>query len=281
MNFFDLHCDTAFELYKRNLPFNNKTLSVTPKQNFENWYQAFAIWIKDDAENPWELYKNILNDIKTKLIKKPQNLTPLFSVEGGSLIENRIERIDILKKDRIKMLTLTWNGENTIAGGVNSFKGLTDFGKEVIKKLNEKKIACDLSHANEKSFYKALELSDFPIATHSNCFKTCPHKRNLKTEQLKLLAEKGGIIGLTFYTLFLGENIFDKIYENICFLCDLSLQNHIAIGSDFDGAEMSKKLDNISKIPQLYSFLEEKGLEKTLLDGIFYKNAYNFIAKLD
>lgn len=282
MDFFDLHCDTAFELYKRNLSFDNNDLSVTRNsgKNFRQWYQTFAVWIKDDAENPFTLYENIIFDIKSKLKTAPENLTPIFAVEGGSVIENNIERLEILKNDGIKFLTLTWNGENRIAGGSKCDKNLTDFGVTVITELNRLKIGCDLSHLNIKSFYSAIEYADFPLATHSNCYEICNHPRNLTFEQIKLIAQKSGIIGLTFYPEFLGENTFDKIYENIYLLCDKGFENNLAIGTDFDGGKMSDSLDKTSKIPLLYGFLEKKGLQRPILDKIFYKNAHNFIAIL-
>ena len=282
MNFLDLHCDTAFELYKRKFPFDNDKLSVTKNSGnfFQKWVQTFAVWINDGIDNPFELYKNIIKDIKVKLENRPLNLMPFFSVEGGWVLENDIHRLETLKNDGIRMLTLTWNNENPIGGGCNSQKGLTDFGKEVIKNLNELKIATDLSHVNTKTFYKALEIADFPLATHSNCYEICPHQRNLTLEQIKLIAEKNGIIGLTFYPLFLGGDVFEKIYQNIFLLCENNLENNIAIGTDFDGAQMDKKLQKTSDIPSLYHYLEKRGLKKSLLNKIFFENGYKFIAKL-
>ena len=282
MDFFDLHCDTAFELYKRNLSFDNDELSVTKNSAkvFGKWTQTFAVWIKDDAENPFRLYENIISDIKFKLKTAPENLTPLFAMEGGSVIEDKTDRLEVLKKDGIKLFTLTWNGENRIAGGCKTEKGLTDFGVTVIKELNRLKIGCDLSHLNKKSFYSAMEYAEFPLATHSNCYGICPNRRNLTLEQIKLITQKNGIIGLTFYPEFLGENIYKKIYENIFLLCDKGFENNIAIGSDFDGGKMSESLDKTSKIPLLYGFLEKKGLSKPLLNKIFYENAHKFIALL-
>ena len=282
MDFFDLHCDTAFELYKRNLSFDNDELSVNRNSAkvFGKWTQTFAVWIKDDAENPFRLYENIISDIKFKLKTTPENLTPLFAVEGGSVIEDKTDRLEVLKKDGIKLFALTWNGENRIAGGCKTEKGLTDFGVTVIKELNRLKIGCDLSHLNKKSFYSAMEYAEFPLATHSNCYGICPNRRNLTLEQIKLITQKNGIIGLTFYPEFLGENIYKKIYENIFLLCDKGFENNIAIGSDFDGGKMSESLDKTSKIPLLYGFLEKKGLSKPLLNKIFYENAHKFIALL-
>jgi len=282
MNYFDLHCDTPLKCYKEKLFPDSEKLSVyfSAAKKFDNWYQTFAIWINDDTPEPFILYKKMLEDFKSKLKSKPDNLNPILAVEGGAMLENDIERTLILKEDNIKFLTLTWNGENSIAGGSQTDQELTEFGKRVIKRLNNYKIACDLSHINEKSFYPAIQLSDYPLATHSNCYSLCNHPRNLKDEQIKLIAEKGGIIGLNFYPAFLCGDVYEAIYQNIFYLADKGYENNIAIGSDFDGADMNEKLDNISKVSDLYHFLYEKKLDKKLLGKIFFENAQNFVAKL-
>ncbi|MGI6279271.1 MAG: dipeptidase [Acutalibacteraceae bacterium] len=283
MNYFDLHCDTAYECYTKNQDFYSNSLGVSGQNGniFEAWKQVFAIWINDTEKYPWQLYKNILNGFKEKLKIKPDCLTPLFAIEGGAVIEDDPDRLYTLAEDGIKYLTLTWNGENRIAGGAKTEKGLTDFGKDVIKTLNTLPIACDLSHLNEKSFKMAIELAERPIASHSNCFEICDNSRNLKLWQIKAIAQKGGIIGICFYPQFLGESdVFEQIYRNINYLCEKGFEDNIAIGSDFDGGKMNERLDNIAKIPSLYTFLAEKGLKNALLNKIFYQNAENYIAKL-
>ena len=214
----------------------------------------------------------MLDGFKAELADKPPFLTPYFTLEGASLIDSG-EKVEVLKQDGIRAVTLTWNGENQIAGGVKSDKCLTDFGKSIIKALNKNKIFTDLSHLNEKSFYKAVEIAEWPIATHSNCRALCDNKRNLYDKQIKLIAEKGGIIGLCFYPEFLRGDVFEAIYQNISHLLYMGFENHIAIGSDFDGGVMAENLDGIDKIPKLFEYLEEKGLEKSILDKIFYTNA--------
>ena len=103
--------------------------------------------------------------------------------------------------------------------------------------------------------------------------------RNLTDDKLQLIAEKGGIIGLCFYPEFLGGDVFFKLYENIYHMLKLGLENNIAIGSDFDGAKMDKKLSDVTKIPELYRNLKEKGISEDILDKIFYKNFQNFLLK--
>lgn len=279
MNFFDLHCDTAIKMYKQNEPFFENTLAVSAKKGecFEKWTQTFAVWIEENRQEPFLYYKNVLNNLKAKLCG---NVNPVFAVEGGSVIENDIDRLYELKRDGIKFLTLTWNGENLIAGGVKSQKGLTDFGKSVIKEMNRLNIAVDVSHLNDKSFCEVADNAQKILATHSNCRSICDVPRNLSDEQIKIIAKKGGIIGLNFYPLFLGTNFYEDIYRNIYHLCDMGLENHIAIGSDFDGADMCEDMKNISFVPLLYQNLSKKGLSDTLLDKIFYKNADVFTANL-
>lgn len=283
MNYFDLHCDTPYECYFKNQLFFNNSLAVSAEKGtlFENWKQVFAVWIRDDIDKPYKLYRAVLDNFKEKLTQKSDNLTPYFAVEGGAVIGNDIDLLYELKEDGIRSITLTWNGENLIAGGSKTDKGLTRFGQRVIKELNALQICCDLSHLNDKSFYKAVETADYPIATHSNCRAVCDVPRNLTDGQLRLIAEKGGIIGLCFYPEFLGGDVFLKLYENIYHMLELGLENNIAIGSDFDGAKMDSSLSDIAKIPDLYGKLNEKGIPKDILDKIFYKNAENYFETFD
>ena len=283
MNYFDLHCDTPYECYFKNQPFfaNNLAVSGEKGAEFESWRQVFAVWIRDDLDEPYRLYKAILRDFKEKLSKKNDNLTPFFSVEGGAVLEGDTDRLYALKEDGVRILTLTWNGENRIAGGSKTDKGLTDFGKRVIREMNGLKMLCDLSHLNEKSFYSAVELADYPLATHSNCKAVFDCPRNLSDNQLKLIAQKGGIVGLCLYPKFLGGEVFDRLYRNIYHLLELGMEDNIAVGSDFDGADMAAELCDISKIPLLRAKLHEKGLSETVLDKTFYKNAENYLETFD
>ena len=278
MRFFDLHCDTAYKMYTEKQLFYKNQLAVSGENGeiFDSWHQTFAIWLPEDLEKPFSFYKNVLLHLKENLCGK---VNPIFAVEGGTVLENDSDRLYELKRDGVKLLTLTWNGENAIAGGSKSDKGVTEFGKTVIGKMNNLGMAVDVSHLNDKSFFDVIERAEKPLASHSNCRTVCDVARNLSDTQIKLICEKGGIIGLNFYPLFLGDNVFEKIYQNIYHLLSMGYENNIAIGSDFDGADMAKELCNITKILDLYTFLEQKGLDISLLDKIFYQNAYSTFDK--
>lgn len=231
---------------------------------------------------PFEFYKNVISRFKEQLHKHcPDNLTPLLTVEGGALLENDVERLDELKSDGIRALTLTWNGKNEIASGALETGGLTDFGRGVINRMNRLKIACDLSHLNRESFFDSLDIAEYPFASHSALCEINEHPRNLDAVQVNELCRRGGIIGLCFYPVFLGGgDVFEKFYRCVYKLLEAGYENNIAVGSDFDGAKQDERLCNVGKIPELYAFLEQKGIEKSFLDKIFYENADNFFLKL-
>lgn len=283
MRYFDLHCDTPYRCLEENLDFSSSALAVNSEcgKYFDEYIQCFAVWIADDLQNPFEKYRKTIEDFKRKLGESKSAVRPIFTVEGGAVLEGNSDNLYILKDDGIRALTLTWNGKNQIASGVGEEGGITDFGKKTVRLMNKLNMICDLSHLNKESFYGALAEADYPIATHSCCEEVFAHRRNLDKNQLKELFSKGGIMGLCLYPQFLGEgDVRENIYKHIFYLLDKGYEDNIAIGSDFDGADMDKNLDGSAKIPEIYSFLEQKGINKCIIDKIFYSNAKKFFSSV-
>lgn len=272
MRYFDLHCDTLSKCFD-----SDAVPAVTAEKGrrFEQWYQCFAVFISDRSSNPQLDYSKQKNLYKRRFEKshKPKSI---LTLENGLPIDS-LEFVDVLKADNVRAVTLTWNGENQIAGGADSDAGLKPFGRQVIGRLNEDRIACDLSHLNRKSFFKAGELAERVFASHSCCDKTHRHPRNLTDEQIKYISSRGGVIGLCFYPEFLGTKYsFEGVWRHINHLLNMGFEDLICIGSDFDGADMSDCLDGVDKIPDLYCFLSGKGIDRSVLNKIFFDNAYNF-----
>lgn len=280
MNYIDLHCDTAWKLFESGgADFFPEYAECAGK--FGIYRQVFAFFVPDGLLDPWDYYCRMYRCFTEKLPLLPGNVSPLFALENGASLGRSTERLIRLKRDGMVYITLSWNGENPIAGGVNSTAGLSRFGERIIEQMNRLEMGCDLSHLNEKSFSAAVELADFPLASHSNCFEICPHKRNLKLCQIQKIAQKGGVVGLCFYPAFLGEgDPRQKILENIRFLCANGLEDAVAIGSDFDGGEMDDRLDCPKKVPDLYAYLLKNGIKRSLADKIFYQNAQNLLQKI-
>lgn len=151
---------------------------------------------------------------------KQNKLAAMIGVEGGHMIENRLDYIDSLAKRGMAYLTLTWNNStpwSSSASEENSGKvkpqnaGLNDFGKQVVQRLNKLGVMVDLSHVGEKTFYDAIAASSKPvIVSHSCVYALNPVPRNLKDEQIKAVGKNGGVVCINFYSGFLDYTFNDK-----------------------------------------------------------------------
>ena len=146
-------------------------------------------------------------------IAKQKKLAVLMGVEGGHMIEDDVNKLDAFYKRGVRYMTLTWNNstnwatsaldESTKADSLKH-KGLTDFGKQLVKRMNELGMLVDLSHVGEQTFWDAINTTTKPVlVSHSCVYKLCPFRRNLKDDQIKAVAKNGGVIHLNFYSGFL------------------------------------------------------------------------------
>ena len=180
---------------------------------------------------------------------KQGKIGALLAIEGGEVLEGELLNLRILHRLGVRALTLTWNYRNEIGDGVLESKskgGLSNFGHEVVKEMNYLGMLIDVSHLSEKGFYSVLEVSKKPIsATHSNAWCIHPHPRNLRDEQIKILAKTGGVMGINFYPPFLSNQKADvnDIIRHIEHIAGLAGTDVIGFGSDFDGID--ETLDEI------------------------------------
>ena len=183
------------------------------------------------------------------------------------------------------MLTLTWNGENELAGGSAITGGLKPFGRDALRELERCDIVADVSHLNDESFWNVIKAARRPLAaTHSNSRKICNVPRNLTDDQFRCLAQQGGLVGLNFYTGFLREDREHTCMEDILrhaeHFLNLGGEDVLALGSDFDGADMPHDLPDCGALPQLAQRLRE-AFGFTLTEKICYKNALDFWRRYD
>lgn len=150
---------------------------------------------------------------------KEKKLACIIGVEGGHMIEERIDYLDSLYKRGARYLTLTWNNSTSWASSAKdesapkgegrelSHKGLNDFGREVVRRMNQKGMMVDLSHTGERTFYDVLKITTKPVLiSHSSVYTICPVPRNLKDDQIRAVAKNGGVIQVNFYSGFLDSN---------------------------------------------------------------------------
>ncbi len=146
-------------------------------------------------------------------------MAALIGVEGGHMIENRLDYIDSLAKRGMTYLTLTWNNSTPwassaaeeVLGKLRNKAGLNAFGKKVVKRLNKLGVMVDLSHVGEQTFYDAVKVSTKPvIASHSSVYALNAVPRNLKDSQIKEVAKSGGVVFVNFYSGFIDSGYYAR-----------------------------------------------------------------------
>jgi membrane dipeptidase len=153
---------------------------------------------------------------------RQEKLVALIGVEGGHMIEDDMQKLEALYNRGMRYMTLTWNNSTNWASSAMDetlnpeklkHKGLTDFGKKVVKRMNELGIIVDLSHTGEQTFYDAIATTTKPVLlSHSSVWNICPVFRNVKDDQIKAVAKNGGVICVNFYSGFISS-AFDKRSE--------------------------------------------------------------------
>ena len=203
--------------------------------------QFFSVWTGETARNREGFYKDAVEQIDSLQVLTLRNyermslvtdyrgvkksvrknrLAALIGVEGGHMIENDMAKLNALYEQGMRYMTLTWNNSNEWASSAmdetNSpeklkHKGLTDFGKQVVRRMNELGIIVDLSHTGEQTFYDAIATSSKPVMlSHSSVWAICPVFRNVKDEQIRAVAKNGGVICINFYSGFISREYDQK-----------------------------------------------------------------------
>src|SRR5881398_1107324 len=145
------------------------------------------------------------------------HVAALLGVEGGHAIENSLERLDSLYRLGVRYMTLTWNNGNDWAGASMDPRrsgGLSPFGKQVVRRMNELGMLVDVSHVSDATFWDVIAVTTRPvIASHSACRALARHPRNLSDAQLRDIAKNGGVVGINFYPVFLDEHFWHEYDE--------------------------------------------------------------------
>lgn len=283
MRVFDAHCDMLYKLWRDPSidVYEDPSLhvSISKLKAMNKPIQCFAIFVPNDVPFVNRLavahaqinlfYQKVLKKYpEVKLIKTKSDLLNLaeneigaiLTLEGCDAIGDQLEHLEILYQLGVRSVGLTWNFANLVADGAHEKRngGLTNFGREVVHYLNDQRLWTDLSHASERSFWEALDLAEYPIASHSNAHKLCAHVRNLKDEQIVALFKKKGIIGVTFVPFFTTNSQGPKmsdVLKHVDYLCALGGENNIGFGSDFDGID--ETIPGLNEYSCYYDFVNQ------------------------
>jgi len=166
----------------------------------------------------------------------------ILHLEGADAIGGDLEILRLLYRLGLRSLGLTWNHRNLLADGVMEGEpgaGLSKYGRDTIRELERLHMIMDLAHVAPASFYEAAELYNGPVmVSHANARKLCDFPRNLSNDQLKTLAQKDGIIGVTMVGDFIRQEAagIEDLLDHMVYIAETIGVRHLALGSDFDGA---------------------------------------------
>lgn len=215
-------------------------------------------------------------------------LAMILHVEGTEAFRKDLDALEVLYQAGLRSLGPVWSRSNIFGHGVpfnfpdspDLGDGLTEHGKELVRRCNRMGILIDLSHLNERGFWDVAELSHAPlVATHSGAHALCPSPRNLTDHQLQAIAESGGIVGVNFARAFLRPDglgdeptSLTEIVRHVEYLVELMGVDHVAFGSDFDGTQIPQDLEDASGLPKLMDALKDRGFRKKDRKKIAHEN---------
>lgn len=314
MKWMDFHCDTLSELYKgtereETLKQNTFAVDLERLRKTESQAQFFACYVNLEdykAEEscrggrPDRAYEDVLGMIRMvqkldgadltivktagQLDEEDERQRCILTVEEGGVLNGKEERLTELYEKGIRLITLTWNYKNCL-GSPNSRddsvmgEGLTTFGMEVLEQMNEMGILADVSHLSDGGFWDCIRQSRSPVvASHSNARTLCGHPRNLSDEMLHALGNKGGVVGINFYSAFLCENRkadIGDIVRHMCHVMQKAGEDAVALGSDFDGfspAFLPESLAGVQDMERLWDRMGKEGITERQKDKIVRGN---------
>ena len=303
MFYADAHCDTLYALANIENdgdPRAPETLDITVEKLRQtgDYMQTLAMFathngMEGDGYNNCLRMLSEAEKLDIKLFRgelpelPPSGPSAILSIEGGEALQGRLDRFEEFADAGVRMIALTWNHENEI--GVPAAKsatgGLTEFGKRLIGRMNERGVLCDVSHLNEAGFWDVMELSAMPpVASHSCVRSLCNHTRNLWNDQIRAIIERNGFIGVNFYPRFLSENdpaqvSVNDVVEHIDYIAQLGGIDCVGFGSDFDGIELHPTdLHGPQDVPRIIEALRKRGYPEDSLAAIAGYNFYRVLS---
>ena len=305
----DAHCDTVLDLVKRRRKIGELSsaghLDIPRLKNGKIDVQVFAAFIEKQFKPDYSLSR-ALQLIDCLLLELKENddsielatsfhdierivsigkIAAILAIEGGEALEGKLYNLRNFYRLGVRILTLTWNQRNDIADGVDypdSTRGLTSFGKKVVKEMNQLGMIIDVSHLSQSGFWSVLENTSKPIiASHSNCHNICPHHRNLKDDQIKAIARNGGLICVTYVPDFLirqrRKATIDDVINHIDYIANLIGVDYVGLGSDFDGCRsLPEGLDGADKVFLIGEKLAQIGYSEKDVKKIMGQNFLRF-----
>lgn len=305
----DLHCDTIMQLLDHpdsgDLYRNTWKIDIEKLQKAHSKVQDFALFINlGDTNDPYGRYEEMRNLCTTQIhlygehiqhvlsyqdvesVYKSGKIGALMSIEEGGVLGGDLDKLKQAYQDGVRLITLTWNYPNGLGEPHcgEQHKKLTPKGIEFVEAMQDLGIIVDCSHLNDAGTEQLGDILDIPfIASHSNAREVTAHTRNLPDNLIKLIANKGGVIGLNFAQSFLGTSPVSRIEDIVkhgLYLINKGGEDVVALGSDFDGIKPNTEIKDASEMYRLYDAFKEAGLSVEQCEKLFWKNADRLLKEI-
>ncbi|MDY5787202.1 membrane dipeptidase [Veillonella caviae] len=305
----DLHCDTIMKLIDHpnngDLFKNRWKIDIEKLQKGRSRLQDFALFVDlKDQDDSYGRYESMRQLFASEIIKygeyichvksysdiqqcyADKKIAALLSIEEGGVLGGDISKLDKAYHDGVRLMTLTWNYPNEIGepNTGDAYKKLTAKGVEFVERMQELGMIVDCSHLNDSGTEQLGDILDVPfVASHSNAREITPHRRNLPDHLIRLIGEKGGVIGLNFAQAFLGDSPVSRIEDIVkhgLHIINKGGEDVIALGTDFDGIKPHTEIEDISQMHRLYDAFREAGLSEEQREKLFWKNADRLLKEI-
>ena len=305
----DLHCDTIMQLLDHpdsgDLYRNTWKIDIEKLQKAHSKVQDFALFINlGETNDPYGRYEEMRNLCTTQIhlygehiqhvlsyqdvesVYEYGKIGALMSIEEGGVLGGDLDKLKQAYQDGVRLITLTWNYPNGLGEPHcgEQHKKLTPKGIEFVEAMQDLGIIVDCSHLNDAGTEQLGDILDAPfIASHSNAREVTAHTRNLPDNLIKLIANKGGVIGLNFAQSFLGISPISRIEDIVkhgLYLINKGGEDVVALGTDFDGIKPNTEIKDASEMYRLYDAFKEAGLSVEQCEKLFWKNADRLLKEI-
>ena len=305
----DLHCDTMMQLLDHpdsgDLYRNTWKIDIEKLQKAHSKIQDFALFINmGETNDPYGRYEEMRNLCVSQIhnygehiqhvlsyqdvesVYKSGKIGAIMSIEEGGVLGGDLNKLKQAYQDGVRLITLTWNYPNGLGEPHcgEQHKKLTSKGVEFVEAMQELGIIVDCSHLNDAGTEQLGDILDVPfIASHSNARELRSHTRNLPDNLIRLIANKGGIIGLNFAQNFLGTSPISRIEDIVkhgLYFIDKGGEDVVALGTDFDGIPPNTEIEDMSQMSRLYDAFKEAGLSVEQCEKLFWKNADRLLKEI-
>lgn len=246
---------------------------------------ALLLWMERASNGAFRLCRTAA---EVRAAMDQDVIAGIMHMEGAEAIDEGLDNLYAFYAMGLRSLGPVWSRPTIFGDGVpfafpsspDTGPGLTEAGKRLVRECNSLKILIDLSHMNEEGFNDVAALSDAPlVATHSNAHALCPSSRNLTDRQLDMIRDSGGMVGLNFAVSFLNADGrrdagcgFDPMLRHLDHLIGRLGEDHVGLGSDFDGAEIPEVIGDVTGLPRLVEAMRTHGYDAPLIDKLCHGN---------